>query len=122
MIGAAVTILRKDLLLELRTKESVPAMTLFTITVYVLFQVWNEINCRSLVPEVSGFHGVHRNPVFLSIVGAIVVGQAFIVTFGGAIFKVEPLSVLDWLLIIIGTASVLGFAEGIRRIRLKMQS
>ena len=37
MIGAAVTILRKDLLLELRTKESVPAMTLFTITVYVLF-------------------------------------------------------------------------------------
>jgi heme exporter protein B len=37
VIGAARTILRKDLLLELRTKESVPAMTLFTITVYVLF-------------------------------------------------------------------------------------
>ena len=37
MIRAAVTILRKDLLLELRTKESVPAMTLFTLTVYVLF-------------------------------------------------------------------------------------
>ena len=37
MIHAATVILRKDLLLELRTKESVPAMTLFTITVYVLF-------------------------------------------------------------------------------------
>jgi heme exporter protein B len=37
VIGAAATILRKDLLLELRTKESVPAMTLFSITVYVLF-------------------------------------------------------------------------------------
>ena len=37
MIRAATVILRKDLLLELRTKESVPAMTLFTITVYVLF-------------------------------------------------------------------------------------
>ena len=37
MIRAAGTILRKDLLLELRTKEAVPAMTLFTITVYVLF-------------------------------------------------------------------------------------
>ena len=35
MIRAAGTILRKDLLLELRTKEAVPAMTLFTITVYV---------------------------------------------------------------------------------------
>jgi heme exporter protein B len=37
MIGTAATILRKDLRLELRTKESVPAMTLFTLTVYVLF-------------------------------------------------------------------------------------
>jgi heme exporter protein B len=37
VIRAATVILRKDLLLELRTKESVPAMTLFTITVYVLF-------------------------------------------------------------------------------------
>jgi len=37
VIGAARTILRKDLRVELRTKESVPAMTLFTITVYVLF-------------------------------------------------------------------------------------
>jgi heme exporter protein B len=34
---AARTILRKDLLIELRTKESVPAMVLFSITVYVLF-------------------------------------------------------------------------------------
>ena len=37
MIATARVILRKDLRLELRTKESVPAMTLFTLTVYVLF-------------------------------------------------------------------------------------
>jgi heme exporter protein B len=37
VIAAARTILRKDLLIELRTKESVPAMVLFSITVYVLF-------------------------------------------------------------------------------------
>ena len=37
MIGAAGAILRKDLRIELRAKESVPAMTLFTLTVYVLF-------------------------------------------------------------------------------------
>jgi len=37
MIRAASAILRKDLTIELRTKESVPAMTLFTVTVYVLF-------------------------------------------------------------------------------------
>ena len=37
MIRTARTILRKDLAIELRTKESVPAMTLFTVTVFVLF-------------------------------------------------------------------------------------
>ena len=37
MIAAARAILRKDLRIEWRTKESVPAMTLFTVTVYVLF-------------------------------------------------------------------------------------
>ena len=37
MIRAAGAILRKDLTIELRTKEAVPAMTLFTVTVYVLF-------------------------------------------------------------------------------------
>ena len=37
MIRPATAILRKDLLLEWRVKESVPAMTLFSVTVYVLF-------------------------------------------------------------------------------------
>ena len=37
MIRTASAILRKDLKIELRTKETVPAMTLFTVTVYVLF-------------------------------------------------------------------------------------
>jgi heme exporter protein B len=37
VIEAARAILRKDIRIELRTKESVPAMTLFTLTVYVLF-------------------------------------------------------------------------------------
>jgi heme exporter protein B len=37
VIRAAGAILRKDLTIELRTKEAVPAMTLFTLTVYVLF-------------------------------------------------------------------------------------
>lgn len=37
MIATARAILRKDLAIEWRTKESVPAMALFTVTVYVLF-------------------------------------------------------------------------------------
>jgi heme exporter protein B len=37
VIRTARTILAKDLRIELRTKESVPAMTLFALTVFVLF-------------------------------------------------------------------------------------
>lgn len=37
MRSAALAILRKDLTLELRTRESVPAMALFSVTVFVLF-------------------------------------------------------------------------------------
>jgi Ca2+-transporting ATPase len=89
-------------------------------TVYVMFQVWNEINCRSLVPDVSGFHGLVRNPIFLAIIGITVLGQVVIVTFGGDVFKVEPLNVLDWLVIAAATASVLVFAEVARRVRQAM--
>jgi heme exporter protein B len=37
MIATAIAILRKDLTVELRTRESVPAMVLFSLTVFVLF-------------------------------------------------------------------------------------
>ncbi len=36
-MSAALAILRKDLQIELRTRQSVPAMALFSITVFVLF-------------------------------------------------------------------------------------
>jgi Ca2+-transporting ATPase len=87
-------------------------------TVFIFFQVWNEINCRSLVPEVSGFTGLFQNPFFLGIVGSIIVVQVLIVSVGGEVFKVEPLSVVDWLVIATATASVLVFTEIARRIRL----
>ena len=80
-------------------------------TVYVFFQVWNQINCRSLTPEASGLAGVWRNPYFLAVASLTVVGQLIIVTFGGAIFAVEPLGLWDWLTIAAATASVLLFAE-----------
>jgi len=36
-VATVLTILRKDLLIELRVRESVPAMALFSVTVFVLF-------------------------------------------------------------------------------------
>jgi Ca2+-transporting ATPase len=70
---------------------SVRQGTIF-FSVYVFFQVWNEFNCRSLVPEMSGLEGLRRNRTFLAIVGLIVAAQVLIVSFGGRLFQVEPLS------------------------------
>jgi len=106
--------------------KSFPELTYWQVsvffTVYVFFQVWNEINSRSLTPEVSGFQGLHRNPIFLGIVGLIVVGQLLIVTFGGEVFEVEPLGPLTWLAIAVGTASVLVYAEIVRQFRLRLRA
>lgn len=87
--------------------------------VYVFFQVWNQINCRSLSPAESGFKGITSNGTFLLIVSIIVVVQVLITSIPvvAAIFKVEPLSVLDWVLITLFTSSVLLFAEIARQIR-----
>jgi P-type Ca2+ transporter type 2C len=86
-------------------------------SVYVFFQVWNLVNCRSLTAETSGLSGILRNPTFVAIASAIAIGQIIIVSFGGELFRVEPLSPLAWLCIFLGTSSVLVFAEFIRRMR-----
>jgi Ca2+-transporting ATPase len=95
-------------------------MTIF-FTVYVFFQVWNQINCRSLSPEESGLHRLFENPQFLLIASLTVVGQILIVSIGGAVFNVEPLGLVDWIVIAVATASVLVFAEIARRVRLAMR-
>ena len=41
----------------------------------------------------------------------ILVGQILIVTFGGAMFEVVPLSLGDWLRIIVGTSVILWVGE-----------
>jgi Ca2+-transporting ATPase len=100
--------------------ELTPRQVSIFFTVYVFFQVWNQINARSLTPDMSGFDGLLRNRTFLAIAGTIAVVQALIISvpFLGAIFNVEPLGLLDWLCILAGTASVLLFGEALRRVRL----
>src|SRR5947209_15279610 len=86
-------------------------------TTYVFFQVWNQVNCRSLVPELSGLRGLHRNPTFLAVTALTLAGQVVIVTWFGPAFAVEPLAPAEWLAIAAGTSSVLALAEAVRRLR-----
>jgi len=86
-------------------------------TVYVFFQVWNQINCRSLSTAESGLKGLFANRTFLGIASLTVIGQWLIVSFGGAVFHVEPLEWVDWLVIAAATSGVIVFAEAMRLIR-----
>ena len=86
-------------------------------SIYVFFQVWNQINCRSLRPEVSGLYRLGKNRNFLAVALVVAVGQVAIITFGGNIFKVEPLGIMAWAGVIAFTSSVLVFAEIARRFR-----
>jgi Ca2+-transporting ATPase len=98
-------------------------VTIF-FTLYVFFQVWNQINCRSLVPQMSGLSGLFHNPTFLMIAGTIAVVQILIVSIPwlGSFFKVEPLSLTDWVLIVAGSSTVLIFSEIARRVRLALEA
>jgi Ca2+-transporting ATPase len=96
---------------------SVLQVSLF-FTIYVFFQVWNQINCRSLTPEASGFQRIFQNPMFIAIASTVAIGQVLIVTFGGRVFNVEPLGVVAWVAIIAFTSTVLIFAETSRMVRL----
>jgi P-type Ca2+ transporter type 2C len=95
---------------------SLRQVTIF-FTAYVLFQVWNLINCRSLSPRLSGLRRLYANPVFLAIAGTVVLAQLIIVSIGGPVFEVEPLSAIDWLVIAAATSSVLVFAAIAKRVR-----
>lgn len=86
-------------------------------TVYVLFQVWNQINCRSLTADQSGLSRLLQNRAFLMIASLTLIGQILIVTFSYDIFKVRPLSIGHWLGIAASTSSVLLFAEIVRWVR-----
>jgi Ca2+-transporting ATPase len=88
-------------------------------SVYVFFQVWNQVNCRSLAPEESGLSGLGRNPTFLAIATTVALAQVLIVSVPvlAELFRVEPLGVVDWLGVVGATASVLLFAEAARRVR-----
>jgi hypothetical protein len=108
----------------LRNLEKVRGEVVFTVfqvalffSIYVFFQVWNQINCRSLTPDTSGFSRLFSNGAFLTIAGITAIGQVLIVTIGGAVFKVEPLDGWTWLGVVAGTASVLVFAEAARLVR-----
>jgi Ca2+-transporting ATPase len=89
-----------------------PAHLTVFFTFFVLLQFWNAFNARTLGSSSrSAFHGVGRNPWFLVILAAILVGQVLIVQLGGEVFHVVPLPLEVWAALVAGTSAVLWIGE-----------
>ena len=81
------------------------AMSWF-FTFFVFLQWWNLFNAKSYMTGTTAFSGILKEKTFLLISLLILVGQVLIVSFGGKMFSVEPLSIDDWITIFIITSPV----------------
>lgn len=95
---------------------SVKALTIF-FTAFVMIQWWNLFNAKTLGTNHSAFNELLKDPGLLLTLCIILVGQWLIVTFGGKMFRTEPLSAEEWLCIIAGTSVVLWIGEIIRGVK-----
>lgn len=85
-------------------------MSMF-FTIFVMLQFWNMFNAKAYNSGRSALHDMKNCGGFLVVALLIVVGQILIVSFGGDVFRVMPLSVMDWAIIIGGTSIVLWVGE-----------
>lgn len=65
--------------------------------VFVMMQLFNEINARKIHGERNVFENIHRNPIFCGVVLGTFALQIIIVQFGGKPFSCAPLTLNHWL-------------------------
>ncbi len=94
-------------------------LTVF-FTVFVMMQFWNMFNVKAFTSRRSAFCGLSKSPAFVIVLIIILIGQILIVQFGGDVFRTEPLSLKDWMIITILSSTVL-IAGEIKRMILAVQ-
>ena len=85
--------------------------------IFVMLQWWNLFNARTLGSTHSAFRRLWACEGFLLVLAMVLAGQWLIVTFGGKMFRTEPLPFNTWLYIILGTSPVLWIGELYRKIK-----
>jgi len=83
-------------------------------TIFVMLQFWNMFNAKAFMAKKSAFMALGNSKVFLMVALLIIIGQWVIVTFGGKMFSVTPLQLIDWIIIIGVTSLVLWTGEIVR--------
>ena len=83
-------------------------------TFFVMLQFWNMFNAKAFMTGRSAFKGMSGSGSFVLVAFIILIGQYLIVTFGGEMFNVTPLSLHSWIVIVAITSPVLLVGELIR--------
>ena len=78
---------------------------------FVFLQFWNMFNAKAYHSQHSAFHQLAQCKNFLFIAFFIIVGQVVITSFGGDMFRVVPLDITTWLVVIAVTSVVLWVGE-----------
>ena len=85
-------------------------LTIF-FTIFVMLQFWNLFNTSVFGTDHSIFRDAGHALGMLGVALIILFGQIVIVTYGGEVFRTEPLSLTEWLYIICSTSLVLWIGE-----------
>ncbi len=85
-------------------------LTLF-FTTFVMIQVWNLFNAKTLGSNHSAFRYLYRNQGLLIVLAMILIGQWLIVEYGGEMFRTDGMNWREWLYIIASTSVVMWIGE-----------
>lgn len=85
-------------------------LTLF-FTTFVMIQVWNLFNAKTLGSNHSAFRYLYRNQGLLIVLAMILIGQWLIVEYGGEMFRTDGMNWHEWLVIIASTSLVMWIGE-----------
>lgn len=80
-------------------------------TTFVMLQFWNLFNAKALGSNRSAFRHFLQDKGMQLVLLLVLVGQWLIVTFGGEMFRTQPLSLKEWAIIIGSTSLVLWTGE-----------
>ena len=102
--------------LDPSSSEMTPYELSLFFTIFVFLQFWNMFNARAFESHGSAFN-LKGCSEFDFIALVILVGQILIVTFGGEMFNVTPLKIVDWVIIIAVTSLVLWVGELVQAVQ-----
>lgn len=90
-------------------------------TIFVMLQFWNLFNAKAFASGNSAFDELNKSTGFVIVLLIILTGQLLIVEFGGDVFRTIPIKLIDWVIIIFSTSTVVWIGEIVRIVNRKMK-